>query len=174
METNRSRLKSAVPAHWSAGTVAVLAVLLNTGPVMSQQCPLSSPLVVKDLQDGFAGQTGSIWTVGVDCTISVARQVGEKVGEPFYRGRLSVEQETELRNVLARTSPADLPARAGTGGPPVNARHVIVALGPKVSTVTLAPGGDLGAARAAAGDQSSGRLIELAQTVMNLHSETAN
>jgi hypothetical protein len=162
------------PAVRAAGAVAVLVVALNSGPVMSEQCPLSSPLVVKDLQDGFAGQTGSIWTVGVDCTISVARQMGEKVTEPFFRGRLSADQQVELRNVLAKTSPADLPAEAGAGGPPVNARRLIVALGSKVSTLTLPPGGDLHAARASAGDRSAGRLLELAQTVMNFHSETPN
>jgi hypothetical protein len=153
----------------------LLAAFLNSSLVMSEQCPLSSPLVVKDLQDGFAGQTGSIWTVGVDCTITVARQIGQKVSEPYYRGRLSAEQQVELRNALTKTSPADLPAEAGTGGPPVNARRVVVAMGSRVSTLTLAPGGDLDAARAAVGDRSSaGRLLELAQTVMSFHNETAN
>ncbi len=174
MEPIRSRLKIPAPAVWAAGAVAVVAGLFNSGPVMSEQCPLSSALVVKDLQDGFAGQTGSIWTVGVDCTISVARQIGEKVSEPYYRGRLSAEQEAELRDVLAKTSPADLPAQAGTGGPPVNARRVSVALGSTVSTLALAPGGDLHVARASAGDRSAGRLLELAQTVMSFHSEAAN
>jgi hypothetical protein len=50
---------------------------------------------------------------------------------------------------------------------------VIVAVGPKVSTVTLALCGDLGAARAAAGDQSSGRLIELAQRNRELRRDIA-
>jgi hypothetical protein len=171
MEPIRSRFKVSAPAVW---VVAVFAGLLNSGAVMSEQCPVSSPLVVKDLQDGFAGQTGSVWTVGVDCAISVARQVGEKVSEPFYRARLTANQQVELRDVLERTSLADLPAEAGSGGSPVNARRVIVGVGPKVSTLTLAPGGDLRAARAEAGDRPSGRLLELAQTVMSFHTESPN
>ena len=141
---------------------------------MSEQCPLSSPLVVKDLQDGFAGQTGSVWTVNADCTISVARQMGEKVGEPYFRGQLSTEQRAELREVLEKTAPASLPAQAGAGGPAVNARRVSVALGPAVSTLALPPGGDLHVARASEGDRPAARLLELAQTVMNFHGETSN
>jgi hypothetical protein len=173
MELNRASCRISVPA-WAAGFALLLAALLSSTLAMSEQCPLSSPLVVKDLQDGFAGQTGSIWTVSVDCTITVARQVGQKVSEPYYRGRLSAEQQVELRNALKKTSLADLPPEAGTGGPPVNARRVVVAMGSRVSTLTLTPGSDLDAARAAVGNRAAGQLLELAQTVMSFHNETAN
>jgi hypothetical protein len=149
-----------------------MAAFVNSGPVMSEPCPISSPLVVKDLQDGFAGQTGAVWTVGVDCTITVARQIGKSIEEPFYRGRLSEEQQAKLRDALAKASPADLPAEVGAVAPPVNPRRVSVAIGPKVSTLTLAPGADLRAMRAATGNQTSGRLLDLAQTVMDFHRET--
>jgi hypothetical protein len=151
----------------AAGAVSILAVLFNSGPAMSEQCPLSSPLVVKDLQDGVIGPTGLVWTIGVDCTINVARQDGPIVGEPFYRGRLSSQEEVELRDVLAKTSPAELPAEIG-GGPQVNARRLIVTLGSKVSTLTLAPAADLARARSSS-DQSARRLVELAETVMSFH-----
>jgi hypothetical protein len=40
--------------------------------------------------------------------------------------------------------------------------------------LTLAPGADLQAARVKGGDGPSGRLLELAQTVMGFHREASN
>jgi hypothetical protein len=40
---------------------------------MAEECPLSAPLVLKDTQSGFAGETGDVWTIAPDCSFTVAR-----------------------------------------------------------------------------------------------------
>jgi hypothetical protein len=144
------------------------AGLLISGTVMAQECPLTSSLTLKDTQDGFAGQTGTIWTIAPDCRFSIAHQIGPKVSEPYRQGRLTPEQEARLKELLARTSIADMPEQLGTG-PEVNARRVTLSYNDKVSVLTLpAGGGDFSALRTAMGEGPAGRLLGLADTLKGM------
>jgi hypothetical protein len=124
---------------------------------------------VKDTQDGFAGQTGTVWTIAPDCKFTVAQQIGPKTGEPIKQGRLTADQQLRLKELLKRADVEELPEKMGDG-PPVNARRVTVAFAGKVSVLTLAAGaGDLKDLRAAAGSSGpAGRLLDLAEALRDM------
>jgi hypothetical protein len=39
---------------------------------MAQECPLWAALTIKDTQYGFAGATGTVWTIAPDFTFTIA------------------------------------------------------------------------------------------------------
>jgi hypothetical protein len=128
---------------------------------------LAAPLTVKDLQSGFAGETGTVWTIEPDCSFTVARQIGPKVGDPHRRGKLSAEQQTRLRGLLAKIEAAALPQALGAA-PQANARKVTLSYGGKHSVLSLAPGGgELHGLRAAAGDPAE-HMLDLATAVKDM------
>ena len=128
---------------------------------MADECPLSAPLVLKDTQSGFAGETGNVWTIAPDCSFTVARQVGLNVLEPHKQGHLTAQQRTQLKEMLDRMTATALPEQLGSG-PQVNARRITLAYGGKQSVLSLPPGGgDLGTLRAA-GDDSTRLMLDLA------------
>jgi len=64
--------------------------------------------------------------------------------------------------MMDRMTATTLPEQLGSG-PQVNARQITLAYGGKQSVLTLPPGGgDLGSLRAAAGDDSSRLMLDLA------------
>jgi hypothetical protein len=129
---------------------------------MAEECPLSAPLVLKDTQSGFAGETGNVWTIAPDCSFTVARHIGLNVLEPYKRGQLTLPQRDQLKALLDRMTATALPEQLGSG-PQVNARRITFSYGAKQSVLSLPPGGrDLTALRAAAGDDSTRLMLELA------------
>jgi len=46
---------------------------------VAQECPLSAALTLKDTQYGFAGETGTVWTIAPDFTFTIARHIGLKI-----------------------------------------------------------------------------------------------
>ena len=132
---------------------------------MAEECPLSAPLVLKDTQSGFAGETGSVWTIAPDCSFTVARQVGLNVLQPHKQGQLTPRQRLQLKQMMERMTATALPEQLG-GGPQVNARRITLAYGGKQSVLTLPPGGgDVVALRAAAGDDSTSLMLDLADNL---------
>jgi hypothetical protein len=147
-------------------TGLTLAALLISPIVMAQNCPLTTPLILKDTQDGFAGQTGTVWAITPGCNFTVAQQIGTKITDPIREGRLTPQQEMLLKEQLNRT--AGMPAQLGDG-PQVNARRIMLSYEGRVSVLILPPGGgDLSALRAAVGEGPTGRLLELAETVKRM------
>src|SRR5690348_3372092 len=63
---------------------------------------LEMTLTVKDMQDGFAGTTGTVWTIKPDCTFRVSRLLNQKVTEPYREGRLTPEQRARLSEILTK------------------------------------------------------------------------
>jgi hypothetical protein len=136
--------------------------------IMAQECPLSAPLTIKDTQSGFAGETGTVWTIAPDCSYTVARQIGLKILDPHKQGRLSQEQQAQLKKLLDRVAAAALPKELGTGTQ-VNARRITLSYDGKDSTLTLAPGApDVSTLRAAAGNAAAGALLDLADQVRGM------
>src|SRR5216683_5622912 len=82
---------------------------------MAQECPLSTALVLKDTQGGFAGETGMVWTIAPDCSYTVARQIGLKALDPHKQGRLTPEQQARLKELLDRMTAAAPPGHFGAG-----------------------------------------------------------
>jgi len=139
-----------------------LPVLLITGTVMAQESSLSAPLVVKDLQSGFAGETGRVWTISPDGGYTVARQIGLKVLEPDQQGRLTLEQRAQLKALLDRMAVTALPRQLGSA-PQVNARRITLSYRGTQSVLNLPPaGGDPDASRSAAGDDPTRLILRLA------------
>jgi hypothetical protein len=132
---------------------------------MAEECPLSAPLVLKDTQSGVVGETGNVWTIAPDCSFTVARQIGLNVLAPYRQGQLTPQQRTHLKELMDRMTATVLPEQLG-GGPQVNARRVTLSYGGKQSVLTLPPGGgDLGTLRAAAGDDSTRLMLDLADNL---------
>lgn len=148
-----------------------VAGLFTSVTIMAQECPLSAPLTVKDTQQGFAGETGTVWTILPDCSYTVARLIGLKTLDPERQGRLTAEQQARLKGLLDRMSATGFPEQLGSG-PQVNARRITMSYGGKHSVMTLAPGGgDLAGLRAAAADNDPvGALLDLAEQIKGMTS----
>jgi hypothetical protein len=145
----------------AAGLGLAFLGLLISGTVMADECPLSAPLVLKDTQSGFAGETGNVWTIAPDCSFTVARQIGLNVLEPHKQGQLTAQQKARLKGLVDRMAATALPEQLG-GGPKVNARRITLAYGGKQSVLSLPPGaGDL-RTLSAAGDDSTRLMLDLA------------
>jgi hypothetical protein len=135
--------------------------------IVAQECPMTAPLTVKDLQDGIAGQTGTVWTIAPDCSFTIARQIGLKIGEPYKQGRLTPEQQAQLKTLLERMAVAEFPEQLGR--PQVNARRIAISYAGKEAVLILPPGGgDLSALRTRAGDDPAGRMLELADILKGM------
>ena len=132
---------------------------------MAGECPLSAPLVLKDTQSGVVGETGDVWTIAPDCSFTVARQIGLNVLQPHRQGQLTPQQRVQLKQMIDRMTATALLEQLG-GGPQVNARRITLAYGGRQSVLTLPPGGgDLATLRAAAGDDSTRLMLDLADNL---------
>ena len=152
----------------AAWVALAMAAPLTSGTIMAQECPLSAPLTLKDTQSGFAGETGSVWTIAPDCSFTIARQIGPKILEPHKQGQLAPAQQARLKELLDRTAMTAPPEQLG-GAPQVNARRITLSYGGRQAVLTLPPGGgDLSALRAAAGDDSARRMLELAEILKGM------
>src|ERR1700681_2172423 len=123
MSSPRQQFRFPPLARGAARIGLALSVLLIPVTIMAQECPLSAPLTVKDTQNGFAGETGTVWTIAPDCSYTVARQIGLKTFDPDRQGRLTPEQQARLKELLDRMSAAGLPRQLGSE-PQVNARRI--------------------------------------------------
>jgi hypothetical protein len=69
VSSNPALAGMATPSRFA---LVLFVALLNSGTIMSQKCPLSARLTLKDTQSGFAGETGTMWTIEPDCTFTIA------------------------------------------------------------------------------------------------------
>ena len=143
--------------------IVAVAAFVFAEVSMAGQCPLTAQLVLRDLQSGIVGQTGTVWTIEPDCSFTVARQIALQTGAPHRRGQLTPEQTAKLNELLARIDPASFPAQIGE--PQVNGREISLAYGGASSTLNLPPAGPGGGA---ARDQHATRLLDLAETLEQL------
>ncbi|WP_156952203.1 hypothetical protein [Bradyrhizobium sp. WSM1743] len=130
-------------------------------------CPAKPMLTIKDSQDGFAGKTGTIWTIKPDCSFEVARFHGENVSAPHAKGQLTPEQQSRLAAVLSTEDVATLPAHTGQPAP-VNSRQISIEYGGKTAVL------DLGTSDPAAlGNlpESGRRVMEISKAVKGVTGE---
>lgn len=118
-------------------------------------------LTVKDSQDGFAGPTGTIWTIKPDCSFEVARFRGEQVSAPHLKGQLTPEQQSQLAAVLTSVAIETLPAQVGEPAP-VNARQLSIDYGGKTAVLNLGMGDP---ALQGPSRDSARRVIEISKAV---------
>ena len=148
-----------------AGVMA--AGLLLSGASMTKQCPLTAPLILKDLQGGFVGQTGTVWTIAPDCSFTVARQTGPKIADPHKNGRLTSDQEKRLAALLARTELAALPKQLG-GVPQANAHQITVSYGRMLCVLNLPPAGGSADPQRASADPLAAWVVELGDALKDM------
>jgi hypothetical protein len=143
------------------GTVA----LTGGRHALANGCMLKMPLTVKDTQDGFAGTTGTVWTIELDCTFRISRLFGQHVAEPHRWGSLTPEQQARLSAILAKAAVAELPAQMGETTR-VNARRLTAEYDGKVSVLSLSPGDrDIDAIRTSGPRDPARRLLEVVDAV---------
>jgi hypothetical protein len=148
-----------------AGVVA--AGLLLSEASMAEECPLTAPLILKDLQGGFVGQTGTVWTVAPDCSFTVSRQTGPKTADPHKQGRLTLDQEKRLAALLARNELAALPKQLG-GVPQANAHQITVSYGQMRCVLNLPPAGGSADPRRVSADPLAAWVVELGDILKDM------
>ncbi len=74
---------------------------------------LSATLTLKDVQSGFAGFTGVIWTIRPDGSWDRKRIIGRTTRKPDLNGKLSPKQLQQMAGVLTHAQMDKLPARLG-------------------------------------------------------------
>jgi hypothetical protein len=88
--------------------------------------------------------------------------------QPHKQGQLTPQQRLQLKQMMDRMTATALPEQLG-GEPQVNARHIALAYGGRQSVLTLPPGGgDLASLRAAAGDDSTRLMLDLANDLKTM------
>ena len=102
---------------------------------------LRAPLVLRDAQDGFAGQTGEIWTIERGGHFSIARFVNENINAPRWQRDLTLVERRDLANLLSAHHLLSLPAALG-GDPKVNAHSLTLSFGKLKSEMKLGAGED--------------------------------
>ena len=125
-------------------------------------------MMLKDIQSGFAGETGTVWSIAPDCSFTIARQIGAKVLEPHKRGHLTIDQQARLKDMLDRSAQLDFQNRRGVS-PQVNPRRISLSYGGREAVLTLPPGGDaIGELRASSGDDRAKTILELATAMKGM------
>ena len=146
------------------GTVA----LTGGWHALANGCMLKMPLTVKDTQDGFAGTTGTVWMIELDCTFRISRLFGQQVAEPHRWGSLTPAQQARLSAILAKVAVPELPAQMGETTR-VNARRITAEYDGKVSVLSLSPGdSDIDAIRTSGPRDPARRLLEVADAVKEI------
>ena len=156
----------------TARTALLLLALAAAGmapqhQVLAANCPVKPMLIVKDTQDGFAGTTGTIWTIKPDCSYDVARVRAGEVSPPHLKGQLTPEQQSKLAAALSAAAVETLPARIGEPAP-VNAREITIEYGGKTAVLNLGMGGTN--VQGASSD-IAGHVVELGRIVKAITGE---
>lgn len=128
-------------------------------------CPARQMLTIRDSQDGFAGKTGTVWTIRPDCSYEVARFRGDEVSPPHLKGQLTPEQQTQLATALSAAAVETLPAHIGDP-PPVNAHQISIDYGGKTTVLNLGMGGDVAAQEKSS--DAARRVAEISRAVRDV------
>ena len=80
---------------------------------LTKEGKLSATLTLKNVQGGFAGFVGVIWTIHPDGSWGRKRIVGRTTRKPDINGKLSAKQLQQVADVLAHAQVDKLPARLG-------------------------------------------------------------
>ncbi|MBY0230994.1 MAG: hypothetical protein K2W96_17040 [Gemmataceae bacterium] len=123
---------------------AVLLAVLVLGADEEPRGKLDSMLVVKDLQGGFAGLTGKVWTVDKDGSWTVGDQGPRAVVKVTGKGKLGAAALGKLAAAVKKYGAGTL-KKAGKA-PGANPHTVTVSYGKNEATLDLDTGADLPAA----------------------------
>jgi hypothetical protein len=153
------QLRTKPTALWLLASAAV-CIALSHQP-QAADCPAKPMLTVKDSQDGFAGTTGTVWTIKPDCSYEVARFRGSEVNPPHLKGQLTPEQQSQLAAALHTAEVDTLPARIGEPAP-VNSRQISIDYRGKTAVLNLGMGDP---ALQGPSQDPAHRVVEISKTV---------
>jgi hypothetical protein len=133
-------------------------------PANSADCRGNAMLTLRESQGGFAGKTGTVWTINSDCSFTVSRFVNDQTSEPQNRGQLTPEQISSLSRLLSEQMPTQI------GDPaPVNPRQITLTHDSKTSVLNLALGAtDVTILNTTGAASPERRMIEILQAVKKL------
>ncbi|HEY7688001.1 MAG TPA: hypothetical protein VH835_04890 [Dongiaceae bacterium] len=134
------------------------AAAMGAGTAM----PLTERVELQELQSGFAGVTGTVWTIETDGRFVISRKINEQV-TPRAEGTLDAAQLSKIAEALAAADAATLPATIGDP-PPVNPRTVILQIGDKPSTLFTAGAVEAGPS----GGDAESRLLNIAAAIKDV------
>jgi hypothetical protein len=95
-----------------AGLIVFLCVAAQDGDDYLKDGKLTHPLKVVQLQSGFAGSTGTEYTIEPDGTWTTASVFNKKI-TPKDKGKLTAKELEGLAGLLAKNELAKLPAKSG-------------------------------------------------------------
>jgi hypothetical protein len=136
---------------------------------------LTARVELKDAQGGFAGFSGTLWTIEPDGTFRVSQFLNEKVHGPDRTGQLTQESLTRLAEVLVVQDFLGLPMELGHQLR-VNPHRLTLSFDQKTVSLGLPPGVSIAEAAAAhKGDEKNAeaRFLALAGTVRQLVEDAA-
>jgi len=162
LEVPTMRFRTSSMALWLL--VAATSSIASPHRAQAADCPAKPMLTIKDSQDGFAGKTGTIWTIKPDCSYEVSRFRGAEVSPPHLKGQLTPEQQLQLAGVLASAAVGTLPARIGEPAP-VNSHDITLDYGGKTTVLNLGMGAP--AVQGPSNDPAN-RVVELSKAVKSL------
>lgn len=109
---------------------------------LDDQGRLVHALTIRDAQGGFAGFSGTLWTIDVGGSWSRAPFLNDDVRKPEGEGELSGEQLRALAAAFKKHALVDLPAKLG-GEPMTNPRVITLTFGKLSSELVLGAGAEL-------------------------------
>lgn len=121
--------------------IAAPAVAGDSKTIATRDGRLAHPLVLKDVQGGFAGFTGQSYRIAPDGTWSLTRVFNERKFKPTKTGKLTPDQMKSLIATLASNKLLQLPKTSG-GRPQVNPHVMTITFGKKVVKIQLTAGLD--------------------------------
>lgn len=129
---------------------------------------LEFPIVLTDVQGGFVGMSGWVWTIERNGSWQRQRYVIKPKNPPDLQGRLSPEQLALLARALATNDFASLPDTIGKT-PGANPHLITLAVGNKKSMLQLGAGKRLPPLDPAAGSRDpQNRFVSAVQAVLEL------
>ena len=148
------------------GRFLALLILAGVGSAAAMGAgtalPLTERVELQELQSGFAGVTGTVWTIETDGRFVISRKINEQV-TPRAEGTLDAAQLSKIAEALAAADAATLPATIGDP-PPVNPRTVILQIGDKPSTLFTAGAVEAGPS----GGDAESRLLNIAAAIKDV------
>lgn len=136
----------------------------KAGEFLTPEGRLRHPLILRDSQTGFAGESGQLWTVEPDGSWRRQSFLNQMVREPDRRGRFTEDQLRALASALAKYDLPGLPERIGKD-PGVNPHVFAISFGKQQTALVGQGGATLPAADPQNAEAPAQRFAELVRVL---------
>lgn len=121
-------------------------------------------------QDGFAGTSGTIWTIAPNGDYQASRFLNQSTSAPYAKGKLDSKALRQIARILQQQDFLSLPQETGQT-PPINPKRIKINFGQQVAVLTLPPGQTLQDASGNSAQLDSDprqRLLTILHSVLDL------